>query len=198
MGRSIEFNKEQLLRKNIMPLFWQQGFSGTSVDDICKESGLTKPSLYNSFGNKEDVFVASLNLYKTFMQKKLNSLPQDERFIKCFFKGILNEPVIDSKIPSGCFIMNSFTEFSNLPNTDIKKSTTEESWKMLESYFKNSIVKAKNEKRISKNTNPNKIAKWLMTQVYALRGWSKYSSNSHCKEIYNEVMLKLQSITLAP
>lgn len=39
-------------------LFSQKGFDGTSIDDVAKEAGLTKRTLYQYFTSKEDLFFA--------------------------------------------------------------------------------------------------------------------------------------------
>lgn len=57
-----QFDKDSILDKTIM-LFWQQGYHGTSMQDVTATTGLKPGSLYNSFGNKEQLFVASLERY---------------------------------------------------------------------------------------------------------------------------------------
>ncbi len=57
-----QFDKDSILDKTIM-LFWQQGYHGTSMQDVTSTTGLKPGSLYNSFGNKEQLFIASLNRY---------------------------------------------------------------------------------------------------------------------------------------
>lgn len=39
-------------------LFMQKGFEKTSIDDVAKEAGLTKRTLYQYFNSKEDLFYA--------------------------------------------------------------------------------------------------------------------------------------------
>ncbi len=39
-------------------LFMQRGFENTSIDDVAKEAGLTKRTLYQYFKSKEDLFYA--------------------------------------------------------------------------------------------------------------------------------------------
>jgi AcrR family transcriptional regulator len=52
-------NAEQILR-NGWELFQQKGYLGVSIDDICHSSGITKPTLYYYFKNKENLFVEVL------------------------------------------------------------------------------------------------------------------------------------------
>ena len=61
-GRPRSFDKQETL-KQALGLFWKQGYLGTSYSDLCAETGLTKPSLYAAYGNKEKTFLAALELY---------------------------------------------------------------------------------------------------------------------------------------
>ncbi|MGB3277697.1 MAG: TetR/AcrR family transcriptional regulator [Pseudorhodobacter sp.] len=61
-GRPLSFDKANMLEKTLHT-FWQSGYLGTSYTDICMATGLSKPSLYAAFGNKEEMFLAALELY---------------------------------------------------------------------------------------------------------------------------------------
>lgn len=41
-------------------MFQQLGYRGTSVDELCQRCGITKPTLYYYFGNKETLFIQVL------------------------------------------------------------------------------------------------------------------------------------------
>lgn len=61
-GRPRSFDSEKMLEQ-ALGLFWQQGYLGTSYSDLCARTGLTKPSLYAAYGNKEKTFLTALDLY---------------------------------------------------------------------------------------------------------------------------------------
>jgi AcrR family transcriptional regulator len=61
-GRPRSFDSEKALEQ-ALGLFWQRGYLGTSYSDLCAETGLSKPSLYAAYGNKEETFLAALDLY---------------------------------------------------------------------------------------------------------------------------------------
>src|SRR3546814_2785677 len=46
-----------------MRLFWAKGFEGTSVSDLAGAMGISKPSLYAAFGDKEALFAKAFRLY---------------------------------------------------------------------------------------------------------------------------------------
>lgn len=62
IGRPREFNREAVVTA-IVDLFWEQGFSATSMTDIIDRTGLSKSSLYGAFGSKDDLFRTALDHY---------------------------------------------------------------------------------------------------------------------------------------
>ncbi|KAK0341186.1 hypothetical protein LTR94_027453 [Friedmanniomyces endolithicus] len=46
-------------------VFWTRGYEGASMADLTAAMGITKPSLYAAFGNKEQLFHKALDLYET-------------------------------------------------------------------------------------------------------------------------------------
>lgn len=46
-----------------MQTFWQKGYAGTSVDDLCAATGLNKPSLYAGLGDKQRLYHRALQAY---------------------------------------------------------------------------------------------------------------------------------------
>lgn len=45
-------------------VFWSKGYEGASMTDLTAAMGITKPSLYAAFGNKEQLFCKALDLYE--------------------------------------------------------------------------------------------------------------------------------------
>lgn len=62
MARPREFDEDDVL-KQILFLFWEKGYEATSMRDIEQASGLGRMSLYNAFGDKEQVYLMALQKY---------------------------------------------------------------------------------------------------------------------------------------
>ena len=45
-------------------VFWSKGYEGASLTDLTEAMGITRPSLYAAFGNKESLFRKTLDLYE--------------------------------------------------------------------------------------------------------------------------------------
>ncbi|HEX8443602.1 MAG TPA: helix-turn-helix domain-containing protein [Allosphingosinicella sp.] len=62
-GRPREFDVDQALAAALR-VFWQRGFESASMAELTEAMGITKPSLYAAFGNKEALFRKALDLYE--------------------------------------------------------------------------------------------------------------------------------------
>lgn len=62
-GRPREFCVDAALAAALR-VFWSKGYEGASMADLTDAMGITKPSLYAAFGNKEALFSKALDLYE--------------------------------------------------------------------------------------------------------------------------------------
>ena len=62
-GRPREFCVEEALA-SALRVFWSKGYEGASLTDLTDAMGVTRPSLYAAFGNKESLFRKALDLYE--------------------------------------------------------------------------------------------------------------------------------------
>lgn len=75
-------NAERILSE-AWGMFQQKGFRGTSIDELCQRCGITKPTLYYYFLNKEalyvQVLIRQLVGYRSLLQ---HSAPLHERLVQ--------------------------------------------------------------------------------------------------------------------
>ena len=62
-GRPREFCVDTALAA-ALHVFWTLGYEGASMTDLTDAMGITRPSLYAAFGNKEELFRKALDLYE--------------------------------------------------------------------------------------------------------------------------------------
>lgn len=61
-GRPALFDSDRV-EEQVADLFWARGYDGVSISDITSATRLSKSSLYNSFGGKDDLFRMALIRY---------------------------------------------------------------------------------------------------------------------------------------
>ncbi len=61
-GPDKQFDPKQALEK-AMQLFWAKGYSATGMAELQQQMGIGRKSLYDTFGNKRQLFIKALQLY---------------------------------------------------------------------------------------------------------------------------------------
>ncbi len=63
-GRPLSFDRDKVL-ENAMHVFWQRGYEAASISELTSAMGITAPSLYAAFGDKERLFLEAIERYAT-------------------------------------------------------------------------------------------------------------------------------------
>src|SRR5437899_12857916 len=63
MARPKAFDPGEAM-KEAMEAFWERGYHGTSVNDLLAEMKLNRGSMYDTFGDKKTLFLATLAEYE--------------------------------------------------------------------------------------------------------------------------------------
>jgi AcrR family transcriptional regulator len=61
-GRPLSFDPDKAL-EGALQVFWRKGYEGASLSDLTKAMRINRPSLYASFGDKEELFRKVLDRY---------------------------------------------------------------------------------------------------------------------------------------
>ena len=97
-----------------MRQFWAHGYEGTSMDDLERATGLSRSSLYNTFGSKRALFDQAIARYLEVLDVGLlgpletgrEGLADLGRFVDRLGSQLENAAVV-----AGCLLTNSLAEF---------------------------------------------------------------------------------------
>ena len=102
-GRPREFCVDEALAQALR-VFWEKGYDGTSLNDLTEAMGITRPSLYAAFGNKDSLFRKALDLYEreklTYIGKALEQ-PTAHGVAETMLRGAIDN-VTSCDEPHGC------------------------------------------------------------------------------------------------
>ncbi len=114
MARTKVFD-EQLILDKAMNLFWQKGYNVTSAQDLVDGLGISRSSLYDTYGDKHSLFVRALKQYR---KEKIDTTIDGadkadnvEAFIRSIFELVKTEALQEDKA-KGCFMVNSAVELA--------------------------------------------------------------------------------------
>ncbi|NIM01492.1 MAG: TetR family transcriptional regulator [Acidobacteria bacterium] len=114
MGRPREFDPADALEK-AMHLFWENGYESTSMSDLVASTGVHRGSLYATYGNKEEIFLAALKLYgKTHGLDMILPILESDRPIAALKRLIWDryDDYVSGVSTSGCLICNTLAEIT--------------------------------------------------------------------------------------
>ena len=162
MSRPREFDQEAALEAAIQ-CFWRRGYEATSVRDLTAAMGLTAPSLYNAFGDKERLFAQALDRYiDRTTRERLRRLEEElppKAAIHRFFGEIIEHSVNDGE-RKGCLLVNSALEVA--PHDADCRAVVAAQFKDIEAFFKRSIRRAQAAKSIPADINADDAGRLLL------------------------------------
>jgi TetR/AcrR family transcriptional repressor of nem operon len=74
-------------------VFWKKGYEATSLADLLAATGLSKSSLYATFGGKRELFLAAFDSYRGEREREMSEILEGgpaRQTIEAFFR-ILDE-----------------------------------------------------------------------------------------------------------
>ncbi len=153
-----------------MLVFWEKGYTDTSMADLLKATGLTKGSFYNAFGSKHDLFVKALLKYdvsnRRVVLQELVAMDSPIESIEAFMNAVVNESADDSN-KKGCFLVNTSLDL-NSHEEQVKQIITS-GFAEVETFFKQMIELGQLRKDIPESIDPKSTAKALMGTVAGIR-----------------------------
>lgn len=67
MARPKSFDAQAALVR-AMELFWEQGYAATSMEQLTRAMGISRQSLYDTFGDKHQLFLAAMDAYCAMLE----------------------------------------------------------------------------------------------------------------------------------
>jgi len=169
MARPREFNEVSALDAAVA-CFWQRGYEATSMRDLAMSMGLTAPSLYNAFGDKQALFTQALQRYldgttHDRLGRYESSLPPKAALHK-FFSEIVDHSIKDRK-RRGCFLVNSAIEVA--AHQQELGALIARQFVAIEAFFKRCIRAAQADGTAPRSVNATDTARLLLGVLLGVR-----------------------------
>lgn len=113
MGRHREFEPEEVLQKAMM-LFWRQGFEKTSMQELVEATGIHKRSMYDTFGDKHNLFLMALGHYADVAERDQRQAAARDGDARAMIRELLQSSVAGAQEGAmGCMLVNGATEVAS-------------------------------------------------------------------------------------
>jgi TetR/AcrR family transcriptional repressor of nem operon len=185
MARIKDFDEQAVLQKAIC-LFWDKGYNGTSMQDLVDGLGISRSSLYDTYGDKHQLYIKALEAYREQYGSQLCTLTGQAGSAKSAIRALLElvvNDLLNDEQRKGCFMVNAGVEMATHDKqVDDLIGQTEQ---QLESAFIKVITNGQAKGEIAKNKDPQALARFLNNTVKGMQVSVKSTTN---REFFDDII----------
>ena len=149
-----------------MNAFWTKGYEATSMSDLTEATGLHKASLYQTFGDKHQLFVSALKLYFTKTAKaQKDSRNGEENPIKAI-KASVDSTIDQCAQGKGCLVVNSLIEVAPF-DSEIDR-ILKQFRQRLDKHLASLVDEAKKKKLVAKSIDTKEAVRLISVFLHGL------------------------------
>jgi len=190
MARPREFDADTALDR-AMEVFWSKGYGATSLDDLCEVTGLSRSSLYATFGSKRNLLLRSVDRYVAQRTPSIAAVLSQPLPICDAFAALARQfidQIISGPGRRGCFLGNSAAE---LPRSDrAALARVRQGLQSTEATFRDALARAKARGELSSGADVDALARFLTAGFQGLRLVGKVNPNRAVLEDIATTMLR--------
>ena len=190
LGRPLQFDPDSAL-ETAMQVFWTQGYEHTSMQDLLNAMNLSKSSLYQAFGSKQQLFRQCVARYTDELTGRLREglagAPSGRRFIEAFLNSVLAD-VREEGQRRGCMVMNTASEFAQ-NEADIARDVAG-SIERFRGVLQAAVERAQREGDIPPERDARQLANFLVSSMSGLKNQAKAGADADTLQGIIAVILK--------
>ncbi len=166
-GRPRAFDEAAVVER-AMDLFWLKGYEATGLTELLEHMGISRQSLYDTFGNKRGLFLHVIEHYRqTQLSKALALLERDGSGIDNV-KAVVQffEKLALDKRCRGCLVANTLVELGG--KDEEVSAILRDILELLQSSLQSTLEEAQRKGELAKSKSPAKIAHALTNATIGL------------------------------
>ncbi len=190
LGRPLEFDPDKAIDAAV-EVFWRKGYEATSMTDLLEAMNLSKSSLYQTFGSKQQLFERCLSRYadrlSAEMAKDLEEAKSGRSFIEDTFGGVA-DTAQQPEGAKGCLIANSANEFGQ--REPALAAPVSDGLNRFARIFMDAVIKGQAEGSISADADPRALGNYLVGTMNGLRTMIKAGADRRSAKGMVKLILK--------
>lgn len=167
MARPKEFDREEALGR-AMEVFWTKGFEGTSLDDLTRATGVGRQSLYDTFGDKHALYLASLSRYcdnsgGEFLGRLASAAP-----LRATLRGIFDlvvQAAVTGSISRGCMLVDAVVAGEVEP--DVRRAV-QTAWATRTAAIARRLARARQDGELGQHQDPHALAEFFHSTIQGM------------------------------
>lgn len=167
MARRCNFDRQDKL-KLAMELFWQKGFAETSISDLVGHLGINRFSLYNSFGDKQNLYRQCLSFYlDNYSFGAADTLLHEQAGLAKIEAYLARFVALQRAQKYGCFIQNAVLEKSH--DDGVVLQECQRLFCRLQALFTEVLQACQARGELLVHIQPQQVAAFLVLQLQGIR-----------------------------
>lgn len=174
MARSKAFEENEVLEK-AMRLFWEQGYEKTSMSDLVEHMGIHRRSLYDTFGDKHQLFIKAVDRFGEHTARSLKAGLERAQTATEALQFVFDFTICrEEGVPSGCLFVNAAVELA-LREQEVDALTLA-GFTDTEQMLKAVIVRGQQTGEFTTRFTADELAECLHQQLLGLRVMARTST----------------------
>lgn len=181
MARPKAFSPDDALTA-ALEVFRRQGYEATSVQDLVEATGLSRSSLYDTFGDKHALYLSALDRYRQLGRDHLARALDCETAgsplgrIRAYLESIAAERGEGDAPPTGCLMTKAAAEVGSRDPETARRA--HDAADQLARSFAVVLTKAQAAGEVSPDRDPLALGRFLASAVFGLRGLQNASAST--------------------
>lgn len=167
MPRMKEFDEQEVL-DHALELFRRRGFKHTSFSDLTVELGVSRQSLYNTYGDKQELYQSALKRYIERGIDQMRRILGDAGPVRPAFRELF-DAVVEVQCAEGspgCLMVNSMVELS--PHDADTRALAQYHAREIEGLFAARLSAAQRRGDLGRGKDPVALARLLYYTMLGL------------------------------
>lgn len=168
MARTKTFDQTEALGE-AMGLFWEQGYEATTIRDVSARAGISPSSLYATFGDKHEVYLAALDSYRGAEVEQTRRMLAEPRPVRETLRWMFSE-LIDSLMADagqrGSFTLNAAVELGG--RDPVVAGRLREHFDDIRALLADRLAVARRDGELAAHHDPADLAHYLLFGLYSL------------------------------
>ncbi|MBW8684715.1 TetR/AcrR family transcriptional regulator [Chitinophaga rhizophila] len=161
MARNVEFNEEEAIQK-AMEVFWEKGYNGTSLRDLTDAMKINSSSLYNTIGDKSELYLRCITHYTDLRKKDLQQRMSSKKPAFEILVEYINDAIkVITDGRNGCMAIKAAFEVG--ANNKKVKAILKNDSEYADQFLTSLIKKAMDEGHLSDEEDPKLIADYFIS-----------------------------------
>lgn len=168
MARCIEFNEVEKIEK-AMNVFWEKGYTATSMQDLVDAMQINRSSLYNTIGDKHQLFMKCIsNYFDTAMCEIREKVAKEDSARQALINIIKDKAAWIVDCEKGCLGIKTIFEIA--PEDDAVRNLMNKNNNIFLDFLSETVQKAMDDGEMDNSEDASLMAEYIMT---SFTGWKQ-------------------------